>query len=46
VGERRRREWEERVTRMDAERSIKISWDNLPAGIEEEDTLKVFKLFA
>ena len=30
--ERRRREWDERVTRMDAERLVKISRDNIPAG--------------
>jgi hypothetical protein len=29
---RRRREWEEHVTRMDAERLVKISRDNIPAG--------------
>ena len=29
---RRRREWNEHVTRMDAERLVKISRDNIPAG--------------
>ena len=29
---RRRREWDEHVTRMDAERSVKISMDNITAG--------------
>ena len=29
--ERRRREWGEQVRRMDAERLVKISWDNIPA---------------
>jgi hypothetical protein len=28
----RRREWEEHVTRMNAERLIKISRDNIPVG--------------
>ena len=28
----RRIEWDEHVTRMDAERSVKISRDNIPAG--------------
>jgi hypothetical protein len=28
----RRREWDEHLTRMDAERSAKISRDNIPAG--------------
>jgi len=28
----RRREWNEHVTRMDAERLGKISGDNMPAG--------------
>ena len=28
----RRREWDEHVTRMDAERLVKISRDNIPAG--------------
>ena len=32
MGQRRRREWDENVTRMDAERLIKISKDNLPGG--------------
>ena len=30
---RRRRKWDERVTRMNAERSVKISRDNKTAGI-------------
>ena len=30
--ERRRRKWDEHVTRMDAERLFKISGDNIPAG--------------
>ena len=30
--ERRRREWDEHVTRMDAERLVKISKNNIPAG--------------
>ena len=30
--ERRRREWNEYVTEMDAERLIKISRNNIPAG--------------
>jgi hypothetical protein len=29
---RRRREWDEHVMRMDAERLVKISRDNIPAG--------------
>jgi hypothetical protein len=29
--ERTRREWDEYVTRMDAERLVKISRDNIPA---------------
>ena len=29
--ERRRREWDEHVTRMDAERLVKISRDNIPS---------------
>ena len=33
-GKRRRREWDEQVTRMDAERLVKISRDHLPAGIK------------
>ena len=28
----RRREWDEDATRMDAERLVKISRDNIPAG--------------
>ena len=32
VERRRRREWDQRVTRMDAERLAKISRDNIPAG--------------
>ena len=28
----RRREWDQHVTRMDAERLVKISRDNIPAG--------------
>jgi hypothetical protein len=28
----RRREWKEHSTRMDAERLVKISRDNIPAG--------------
>jgi hypothetical protein len=31
--ERRRREWDGYVTRMDADRLVKISMDNIPAGI-------------
>ena len=30
--ERGRREWDEHVTRMNAERIVKISRDNIPAG--------------
>ena len=30
--ERRRREWDEHVTRMDAERLVKISRDSIPTG--------------
>jgi hypothetical protein len=30
--ERKRREGDEHVTRMDVERSVKISRDNIPAG--------------
>ena len=30
--ERRRGEWDDHVTRMDAERLVKISRDNIPAG--------------
>ena len=30
--ERRRREWDEHVARMDAERLVKILRDNIPAG--------------
>ena len=30
--ERRRREWDEHVKRMDAERLVKISRDNIPVG--------------
>jgi hypothetical protein len=30
--ERRRRKWGEHVARMDAERLVKISRDNIPAG--------------
>ena len=30
--ERRRREWDQHVTGMDAERLVKISWDNIPVG--------------
>jgi hypothetical protein len=30
--ERRKRGWHEHVTRMDAERELKISKDNIPAG--------------
>ena len=31
INERRRREWDEHVTRMDAERLVKISRDNILA---------------
>jgi hypothetical protein len=30
--ERRRREWDDHVTRMNVERFVKISRDNVPAG--------------
>ena len=30
--ERRRREWDQHVTRLDAERLFKISRENIPAG--------------
>ena len=30
--ERTRREWDKQVTRMDAQRLVKISKDNIPAG--------------
>ena len=30
--ERKRREWDQHVTRMDAERLVKISRDNIPVG--------------
>ena len=30
--ERRKREWDEHVTRIDAERSVKISSGNIPVG--------------
>jgi len=30
--ERRRREWDQHVTRMNAERLVKISRDNIPVG--------------
>ena len=30
--ERRRKEWDEHITRMDAEILLKISRDNIPAG--------------
>ena len=30
--QRIRREWDEHATRMDAERLVKISRDNMPAG--------------
>ena len=30
--ENRRREWDKHVTRMDAERLVKISRDHIPAG--------------
>ena len=30
--ERKRREWNEHITNIDAERLVKISWDNIPAG--------------
>jgi hypothetical protein len=30
--EERRKEWNENVTRMDTERLVKISRDNIPAG--------------
>ena len=32
VERRRRREWDQNVTRMDAERFVKISRDNVPVG--------------
>jgi hypothetical protein len=32
VERRRRRNWDEHVTRMDAERLVTIWWDNMPAG--------------
>ena len=35
--ERRRREWDEHVARMDAERLGKISSDNIPAGNLQDD---------
>jgi hypothetical protein len=30
--ERRRREWDEHVTKKDAEKLVKLSRDNIPAG--------------
>ena len=30
--ERRKRKWDEDITRMDAERLVKIAKDNIPAG--------------
>ena len=38
--ERRRREWDEHVTRMNSERSFKISRDNIPAGRGSPEPLK------
>ena len=35
--ERRRREWDEYATRMDADRIVKISSDNIPAGTGSPD---------
>ena len=35
--ERRRREWDEHVTRMDAERLVKISRDNIHVGRKWSD---------
>ena len=35
----RRREWGEHVTRMDAERLVKISRDNIPAGRRWSDLI-------
>ena len=32
--------WDEHVTRMDAERLVKISRDNIPAGRRSPDALK------
>ena len=34
--ERRRREWDEHITRMDTERLVKISGDNIPVGRSPE----------
>ena len=38
--ERRRREWNEHVTTMNAERLVKISKDNIPAGRRSPDVRK------
>ena len=37
---RRRREWDEHITRMEAERLVKISRDNKPAEINLQDARK------
>ena len=37
---RKRREWDEQVTRMDAEILFKISRDNIPAGRRSPGCLK------
>ena len=36
----RRREWDQHVTRMDAERLVKISRDNIPVGRRSPEALK------
>ena len=38
--ERRRREWDEHVTRMNANRLVNISRDNIPAGRRSSRYLK------
>ena len=38
----RRREWDHHATRMDVERLVKISWDNIPAGKSSEDIRKEY----
>ena len=35
----RRREWDQHVTRMDAEKLVKISRDNIPVGRRSQDAL-------
>ena len=40
-GKRRRWEWDEYVTRMDAERLVKISRDNIPTGRRSPERPKI-----